>query len=441
LPQRPKHCFCRMRSTVIGAILLSLSTGFAVMASAAAPPKVYEARAAGASGAGKTLDTAAIQHALDDCGKAGGGIVRFSAGVYLSKPIFLRSKTTLELGEGATLKATDEEADFADPAKPGAWRAFVGFVNGRQLEDITITGPGTIDGSGARWWGPAREAKRTNTLNPGYTLPRPKLIVLNKCRNVRVTQVTLMNSPCFHLVPSDCENVVIDGVTITAPADSPNTDAIDPSASRHVLISHCRLDVRDDNVAIKAGRSSSVSPPTCEDIMITDCTFLHGHGMSIGSESAGGVRNVTVRRCTFQDTENGLRIKSPRGKGGIVENINYSDITMKNVDPAILFTCYYPKIPKVDPGEAVNTTTPIFRNIHVSNLTATCPRSAGIIVGLPESPVSDVVFENVHITATEGLSIRNAHGVQLKQVQVDAKHGPAFMVEKAQVEGLPEGIK
>ncbi len=424
-----------------GLILASLLAVFASMASAGSPPRTIDVRAVGAKGDGKNLDTAAIQQALDECGKAGGGTVRFSAGVYLSKPIFLRSKTTLELGEGATLKATDEEADFANPAKPGAWRDFIGFVNGRQLTDIAITGPGTIDGSGARWWGPAREAKRTNTLNPGYTLPRPKLIVLNRCTNVWVTNVTLINSPCFHLVPTDCENVVIDGVTITAPADSPNTDAIDPSASRHVLISHCRLDVGDDNVAIKGGRSASGLRPACEDITVSDCTFLHGHGMSIGSESTGGVRNVTVQRCTFQDTENGLRIKSPRGKGGIVEDINYSDITMKNVDPAITFTCYYPKIPKVDAGEAVNATTPIFRNIHISNLTATCPRGAGIIVGLPESPVSGVTLENVHITAAEGLSIRNAQGVQLKQVQVDVKQGPAFILEKAQVDGLLDNNK
>ncbi len=398
-------------------------------------------RAAGAAGDGKTLDTAAIQRALDECGNAGGGVVHFSTGIYLSKPIYLRSKTTLQLDKDATLKATDDEADFTDSARPGAWRAFVAFVNGRQLEDVAITGPGTIDGSGARWWGPAREAKRTNTVNPGYTLPRPKLVVLKGCRNVRVTNVTLMNSPCFHLVPANCENVVIDGVTILAPADSPNTDAIDPSASRHVVITHCRLDVGDDNVAIKAGPATSGGQPACEDITVSDCTFLHGHGMSIGSETTGGVRNVTVRHCSFEDTDNGLRIKSPRGRGGMVENINYSDITMKNVDPAITFTCYYPKIPKADAGEAVNATTPVFRNIRISNLTATCPRAAGIIIGLPESLVSDVILENVHITAAEGLSIRNARGVQLRQSRVDTKQGPGFIVEKAQVDGLPDGKK
>jgi len=405
--------------------------------SATAAPRIFDVRDSGAKGDGTTLDTAAIQKSLDACGEAGGGIVLLSRGTYLSKPIYLRSKTTLQIGAGAILKATDEEADFADPARPGAWRAFTAFVNGRRLADVAITGPGTIDGSGARWWGPAREAKRTNTLNPGYTLPRPKLIVLTGCTNVQVTNLTLLNSPCFHLVPSDCENVLIDDVTITAPADSPNTDAIDPSASRHVLITRCRLDVGDDNVAIKASRAGSQPPPVTDDITVTDCTFLHGHGMSIGSESAGGVRNVTVRHCTFQYTENGLRIKSPRGKGGTVENITYSDITMQDVDPAITFTCYYPRIPDEDEARPVRAGTPIFRNIRIFNLTATCPRSAGLIVGLPESLVSDVVLENVHITAATGLTIRNAKGVQLKNVQIETKSGTPFLTKNAEVAGLP----
>ncbi len=409
--------------------------------SIAPQPKVFNVRDSGAKGDGTNLDTAAIQKALDDCGQAGGGIVRFPPGVYLSKPIYLHSKTTLLIGEGATLKATDEESDFADPARPGAWRAFAAFINGKKLNDITITGPGTIDGSGARWWGPALEAKRTNTLNPGYTLPRPKLILLSGCTNVQVTNVTLINSPCFHLVPTDCEHVLIDGVTITAPADSPNTDAIDPSASRHVLITRCRLDVGDDNVAIKAGRSASGASPATDDITVTDCTFLHGHGMSIGSETPGGVRNVTVRHCIFQYTQNGLRIKSPRGKGGTVENLIYTDITMRDVDPAITFTCYYPRIPKVDEPQPVKFGTPIFRHIHISNLTATCPRSAGLIVGLPESLVSDVVLENVHITANTGLLIQNAQGIQLKNVQVETKQGPPFITTNAEVSGLPDNLK
>jgi polygalacturonase len=149
------------------------------------------------------------------------------------------------------------------------------------------------------------------------------------------------------------------------------------------------------------------------------------------------VRNLTVKRCRFEDTENGLRIKSPRGKGGKVENLVYEDITMKNVVGAITFTCYYPKIPKTDAAQAVAAGTPSFSNIRIRNLTATSTRAAGVIVGLPESPISNVVLENVQITAaTTGLAIRNAKGIQLKQVRVTAKEGRPFVVEDAQVQGL-----
>ncbi|MGD0651689.1 MAG: glycosyl hydrolase family 28 protein, partial [Verrucomicrobiia bacterium] len=153
----------------------------------------------------------------------------------------------------------------------------------------------------------------------------------------------------------------------------------------------------------------------------------------------------------FEGTENGLRIKSQRGKGGVVENISYSNITMKNVDPAITLTSYYMynsagdptqrSTPKDDAAQPVTETTPIYRNIRITNLKATCEKSAGIILGLPESKISDVVLENVEITAaTTGLSIKNAKGIQLKNVQVTPKKGPPFIVENAQVEGLRSAI-
>jgi polygalacturonase len=261
------------------------------------------------------------------------------------------------------------------------------------------------------------------------------MIVLTRCHHLQVTNITLINSPCFHLVPTDCDHVLIDHINIKAPADSPNTDAIDPSNSRHVLITHCVLDVGDDNVAIKANRNSS-SFPACDDITVSDCLMLHGHGMSIGSETSGGVRNVKVMRCAFRYTDNGLRIKSPRGKGGLVENISYTDITMKDVMPAITFTCYYPKIPRTDTAQPVNDTTPIFRNISIANLTATCPREAGTIVGLPESAIENLSLENVDISASTGLVIRNAKGLQFKYVHVHVRSGKPFYLENAQVEGL-----
>ena len=394
----------------------------------------FDVRQFGAKGDGKALDTTAIQKAFDECGKSGGGTVRVPSGTYLSKPLFLRDKTTLQLDAGATLRATDEREDFLIPEKrtqTNSSTAFYSFINGKDLSDIAITGKGTIDGSGAKWWIPAEEARRKVS---GYTLPRPRLVQLTGCKNVRVEGVTLANSPTFHFVPNDCEDVVVDHVTITAPAHSPNTDGIDPSVSRRVRISNCRIDVGDDNIAIKSGRKMPGREFACEDITITDCVFLHGHGLSIGSETPGGVRNLVVERCHFQDTENGIRIKSPRGRGGAVENLSYTDITMTNVDPAIVITCYYPKIPKEDGPQPVNDTTPSFRNIRIKNLTATCTREAGIIIGLPESPVSNVVLENVNITAAKtGLTVRNAKSVQLKNTQVSAKEGPPIIIQDAEV--------
>jgi len=409
---------------------------------AQSPDKVFDVRQYGAKGDGKTLDTEAIQKALDECGQTGGGIVQFPPGTYLSKPIVLQSKTILQLDEGAKLQATTNHADFMKT--PGDWLSarggsdFIPFISGKDLTDVTITGKGTIDGSGEVWWGPAEEARRKKS---GYTLPRPNLIILTRCKNVKITSVTIQNAPKFHLVPTDCEDVVIEGVIFKAPADSPNTDAIDPSVSRRVLISRCIIDVGDDNVAIKSGKKMNGREFACEDITVSDCVFLHGHGMSIGSETVGGVRNLTVQRCTFENTDNGLRIKSYRGRGGLVENITYSDITMKNVTVPISISGYYPKVPTENEAQPVTPETPVYHNIRITNLTATSPRSAGLIVGLPESQISDVVLENVCISAPVGLTVRNAKGVKIKNVKIEVKEGQPFILDNAVVEELDKAEK
>jgi polygalacturonase len=399
--------------------------------------KLVDVRDFGAKGDGKTLDTGPIQNALDECGKAGGGVVRIPPGVYLSKPISLWSKTTLLLEGGATLQATREQTDFMK--SPGDWLKaklgdFVPLISGKDLTDIAITGKGTIDGAGEVWWAAAEEARRKQS---GFTLPRPRLIVLTRCKNVQITGVTLQNSPTFHFVPTDCEDVLVDGVTILAPDHSANTDAIDPSISRRVTIANCLIDVGDDNIAIKSGKKMAGREFACEDIIVTNCVFKRGHGMSIGSETPGGVRNVTVRDCTFEGTENGIRIKSPRGKGGTIENLICENITMNNVERALTITAYYPKIPKTDTAQPVTPETPVFKNISIKNFTASCYENAGVIIGLPESLVQNVVLENVSIAAaTTGLEIRNARGVQLKNAKVTAKKGEPFIVENAEVEGL-----
>lgn len=404
----------------------------------------FNVRDFGAKGDGETFDTVAIQKALDAC-KASGGVVEFPAGKYLCQPLTLGAKTTVQLDPGAILQASTNQVDFMKT--PGDWLKargsdFIPFISGKDLTEVTLTGGGIIDGGGSVWWG---EAEKARQVRPGYTLPRPNLISLERCRNVRVENITLRNSPKFHLVPVDCEDMVISNVTILAPEHAANTDAIDPSG-RRILITGCKLDVGDDNVAIKAGRKIPGRDFESEDITVANCTFLHGHGMSIGSETAGGVRNVTVRNCTFQSTENGLRIKSDSRRGGLVENISYENITMSNVMPAITLTCLYqqnsagdprqssamPAIPPVAGGDKI----PVYRNIRLVNVTATCPKSAGLIVGLPESCVSNVLLENVNISAARSFEIRNAKDVQLKNVSITVTSGKPFILENADVHGL-----
>jgi polygalacturonase len=411
---------------------------------AAAGTKVFDVRQFGARGDGKTFDTEAIQKALDECGQANGGTVKISRGTYLSRPLTVRARTTILLEEGATLLASPTQSDFlkggGDWLKATNSGAFIPLISGKDLVDVTFTGKGTIDGNGAVWW---EEAEKARQKVSGYTLPRPNLVTLNRCKNVRLENITLQNSPKFHFVPAECEDVVISNVTILAPVHAANTDAIDPSNCRNVTITRCLIDVGDDNVAIKSGKKVEGREFGCENIFITDCVFKHGHGMSIGSESVGGVHNVIVKNCRFEGTENGIRIKSRRGRGGVVDGLICTDNVMTNVFPALSIACYYQdssqaKFPKDDPAQPVTDTTPMFRNIRITNLTATSTKNAGVIVGLPESLVSNVVLENVHITAQTGLTIANAKGIQLKNVTVSVKEGPPVTVENAQVEGLEQ---
>jgi polygalacturonase len=414
----------------------------AISLPAAEGSKVFDVRQFGAKGDGKTLDTMAIQKALDECGQTG-GTVKFLRGTYLSQPLTVRAKTTVLLEEGATLLASPVQSDFLKGG--GDWlrvtnsSAFIPFIGGKDLTDVTITGKGTVDGNGAVWW---EEAEKARQKVSGFTLPRPNLIVFNRCKNLRLEGIQLINAPKFHFVPVECEEVAVDRVTIIAPVGAANTDGIDPSNCRNVTITRCTIDTGDDNIAIKSGKKVPGREFGCENITVTDCVFLHGHGLSIGSETVGGVRNLVVKNCRFDGTENGIRIKSRRGRGGVVQDVSYSDITMTNVFPALSFASYYQdssqaKYPKDDPAQPMTETTPIIRNIRLTNVTATSTKNAGLIVGLPESEVSDVVLENVHITAETGLTMANAKGMKFKNVQVSVKSGPPYLTDKVQAEGLP----
>jgi polygalacturonase len=386
----------------------------------------FNVRDYGAQGDGRTLDSPAIQKTIDACAKAGGGTVRLAPGTYLSKPLFLRGNyITLQLDAGAVLLGTQEFTDYRNSKGK-----VVGLINADGLRNVAISGAGIIDGAGAPWWPAVREAKKTGAPEPRQ---RPKMVNFKNCHGVMVRDVTLQNSPSFHLMPVDCEDVLIDHVTINAPADSPNTDAIDPSACRNVRILNCLLDVGDDNVAVKAGHAVAGRDFCCQDIIVSNCDCRHGHGISIGSETSGGVSHFTVVHCTFDGTTSGLRIKSARGKGGRVENILYSDLTMKNVRRPIDIACYYPKVPKDDPAQPITPFTPAYHGIRIENLTGDGPEGAGLIVGLPESPIRGVTLSNVHLKAVTGLLVENAGDVELTDVKIEVSQGEPVIIKNAKV--------
>jgi polygalacturonase len=425
-----------MRSVAAAVVIMWLATFWGDVVAGAERGHIFNVRDYGATGDGKSLDSAAIQKTLDACGDAGGGTVLVPLGTYLSRPLVLRTKTTLLVEKGATLLATDDPADYKRTDKPNTFNP---FLSGEDLEDVTIAGRGVIDGAGARWWVPAEAARQKKA---GYTLPRPNLIVLTRVTNLVVRDLTLQNSPKFHLVPTECEGVTVSGITILAPERSPNTDGIDPSMSRRVTIPGCTIDCGDDNIAIKAGKKVKGREFACEDITVTDCTFKHGHGMSIGSETVGGVRHVRVKNCTFEDTDNGIRIKSDRGRGGRVEDIVFEDLKMTNVRGAILFSCYYPKVPLKDEAKPVTDTTPHYTGIVIRNLSGTSTQAAGIIAGLPESMIDGVALENVSIEAEQnGLEIRNARRVKVKNSKIEPKLGQPYIVQDSEVDGVVDAGK
>ena len=335
-------------------------------------------RAYGAKGDGTTKDTAAIQKAIDVCADKGGGTVELSAGTYVSAPLVLKSNINLHLAKGATLLGSPDHADYPPQIEfhvPDRQP----LLSATNASNVAITGEGTVDGNGESWWQEARSIKDHGFLGDN---PRPKLYY--------------------------SDDVVIRGVRILAPQHSPNTDAIDPFSSSNVVIDHVYSDVGDDNVAIKSGPINSPGPDDpSRDIVVQDCTFMHGHGMSIGSELSGGAENIVAERITFEDTDNGIRVKSNRDRGHDVGNLVFKDLTMKNVKNPIIISEYYPKVmpPDDEAPQAVGRLTPHFHDIVIENMTATGGEVAAVIAGLPESPVQDVVLKNVKISAETGMRI------------------------------------
>jgi polygalacturonase len=388
--------------------LLTLALGVILLAAQASvlhALALCDPRTHGAKGDGTTKDTLAIQSAIDACERQGGGIVRLTAGTYLSAPIELKNNITLRLDRGATLLGSSDHGDYP-PRTEFHLPDLQPLVSAINATNVTITGEGTIDGAGEGWWKEARSISDHGILGSGH--PRPKLILFDHCKHVLLEGITVENSPMWQVVPYYSDDVTIRNIRVLAPANSPNTDAVDPFSSSNVHIDHLYADVGDDDIAIKSGPINSPGPDDpSRDITITDCIFLHGHGLSVGSEIAGGAWNIRAKDIHFEGTDNGIRIKANRDRGNNVGNIEFSDIEMSNVKNALIISEYYPKVmpPEDEAAQPVTRLTPHFHDIVLRNVTAVGSDWAGAIVGLPEAPISTVVLENVKIRAKRGMSI------------------------------------
>ncbi len=447
----------RVRFIPSTALFAALCCAAVSVRSQGVAPVHFDIRSFGAVADGRTKCTEAIRKAITAAAAQGGGTVCVPAGTFLTGPIHLQSNITLDLDAGAVVKFSTDFDDYL-PMVPSRWEGvevtnFSPLIYAHNASNVAIRGRGKLDGQGQAWWaflGKVRKAgpdapktkgqeefRRLNpnaissTVNKGAVLDflRPPFIQPRGCTNLLIEGVTIINSPFWTVSPLYCDNVTIHAATIHNPENGPNTDGINPDSCRNVHISDCHISVGDDCITIKSGRDEDgrrVGRP-CENITIHNCTMADGHGgVVIGSEMSGGVRNITIANCVFDGTERGIRLKSARGRGGVVEDVRASNLVMRGIRrEAILVTTFYEKS---DP-EPVSERTPIFRNIRFNAITGDA-KAAGELTGLAEMPLEGISFTDVQLDAETGFRITDARQVGFHHVTINTTKGPAIVADK-----------
>ncbi|MGV3510320.1 MAG: glycoside hydrolase family 28 protein [Sphingobacteriaceae bacterium] len=434
----------------------------------------------GAINDGVTLNTKSINNAITACSQKGGGVVVIPRGLWLTGPIELKNNVNLHLKSDALLSFTTDLSQYK--LIQTNWEGLEAIrnqspISGTNLVNIAITGKGIIDGNGDAWrmvkkekltesqwknliasggalsddkkiWYPTESSlkgskvKKAGVIAGGKTAEdfaeikdflRPNMIVLTKCKNVLLEGVTFQNSPAWNIHPLMSENITIRNIYAKNPWYAQNGDGLDIESCNNVLVENSVFDVGDDGICIKSGRDAEGrkrAMPT-QNVVIRNCVVYHAHGgFVIGSEMSGGANNIYVSDCTFIGTDIGLRFKTTRGRGGVVENIFIKNINMKDiVGEALLFDMYYAAVDPIPAaGEKrdapkvqllpVTEETPAFRNFYINNVVADGASKAIFIRGLPEMNINNIYLENMTLQADKGIEIEEAKEIHLKNINV-----------------------
>jgi DNA sulfur modification protein DndE len=439
------------------------------------PKDTFNIKDFGAKPDGITLNSKAVQQAIDSCSNVGGGTVLIPDGYWLSGPLVLKNNVNLHLVADAVLQFSNNTDDY--PLVKTNWEGLDAIrshspIFAENVSNIAITGKGIIDGAGEAWrpvkksklappewsqlvssggvlneskdtWYPTErallgsKAKRPGVIAEGYTIEkaaaikeflRPNMVNFVRCKRVLLEGVTFQNSPAWCLHPMLTQHLTLRNVIVRNPWNAQNGDGVDIESCRYVLIENSSFDVGDDGICIKSGRDEEGRKrgvPT-EDVIVRHCTVFHGHGgFVVGSEMSGGARNIFVSDCNFLGTDVGLRFKTTRGRGGIVEKIYIDNIRMNNIGgAAILFDMYYmakdplamfsgDDKPSVE-FQPVTEGTPQFRDITIRNVVCKGAETAIFVRGLPEMNIARISMENISIQSKRGFDCTEGDNITLR---------------------------
>jgi len=437
------------------------------------PDRVFNVIDFGAIGNGMTVNTTAINTAIKACAQSGGGTVIVPKGLWLTGPLKMANNVNLHLQNGALVIFSPNRSDYPIINLPGKGFTTQPLIYGEKLENVAITGEGIFDGCGENWrpvkkfkttasqwqellksggvvnrsgdiWYPSAEAmqgelfldsllatKPKNELVAEDFLPardflRPELVLLNNCKRVLVDGPTFKNSPKWAFHTQRCENIIIRNVKINNEWWAQNGDGIDISSCKNVLIYKCTVTAGDDAICMKSSKTKGQTEPSLQNVVVRDCIVYRGHGgLVIGSNTDGGMQNIFVDNCIFIGTDIGLRFKSARDRGGLVENVIIRNIYMKDiVNEAILFNTYYENIGREEKTYPVTEKTPIFTNFRLDSIFCFSARQAIGVVGLPEMPVHRIVIRNSILSADVGVTAENARDFTLENVTIIPKTEP-----------------